>query len=203
MTTLTSRAPPRKADSLRHYCRYERCKSRLPSPVEHPARAFCSKHCRVAFFKKRCIVCEDYAPRTTCSAKKCQSEYRRFKHVFELDRTSRPLPYGDVSRRSQKCPENGPLNPPIIGPEDAPTTLLGGYRFEQAPKLDPALRLTILATERMLTCGGKRKTPSTRPRVAPLRMAAASLKRAPHFPQGEAQKAHNMERELSPQPRKS
>ena len=45
-------------EALRHYCRYQKCRSKLPAPVSNEREAFCSRGCYGAFYRKRCRVCE-------------------------------------------------------------------------------------------------------------------------------------------------
>src|SRR6516225_1953152 len=69
--------------TLRHYCRNPRCRSKLPSPASDPHKAFCTRGCHSSFYLKRCIVCENDKPagstarRIVCRRPKCESKYRQ------------------------------------------------------------------------------------------------------------------------------
>ena len=69
--------------TLRHYCRNPRCRSKLPSPASDPHKAFCTPGCHSSFYLKRCIVCENDKPagstarRKLCRRPKCEGRYRK------------------------------------------------------------------------------------------------------------------------------
>jgi hypothetical protein len=69
--------------TLRHYCRNPRCRSKLPSPASDPRKAFCTAGCHSSFYLKRCIVCENDKPagstarRKLCRRPKCEGRYRK------------------------------------------------------------------------------------------------------------------------------
>src|SRR5215469_8447550 len=69
--------------TLRHYCRNPRCRSKLPSPASDPRKAFCTRGCHSSFYLKRCIVCENDKPagstvrRKLCRRPKCEGRYRK------------------------------------------------------------------------------------------------------------------------------
>src|SRR6516164_8812288 len=69
--------------TLRHYCRNPRCRSKLPSPASDPHKAFCTRGCHSSFYLKRCLVCENDKPagstarRIVCRRPKCESKYRQ------------------------------------------------------------------------------------------------------------------------------
>jgi hypothetical protein len=42
----------------RHHCRSEKCRSKLPEPVQNEHHAFCTKACYDQFYRKRCLACE-------------------------------------------------------------------------------------------------------------------------------------------------
>jgi len=71
------------AQTLRHYCRNPRCRSKLPSPASDPRKAFCTRGCHSSFYLKRCIVCENDKPagstarRKLCQRPKCEGRYRK------------------------------------------------------------------------------------------------------------------------------
>jgi hypothetical protein len=82
---------------LRHYCRFERCRSRLAAPVENTHRAFCTRGCHLSFYRHRCLVCEKDLPkgpanRKICKSVKCRAAYRRLPHVYHFaENVQRPL----------------------------------------------------------------------------------------------------------------
>jgi hypothetical protein len=69
--------------TLRHYCRNPRCRSKLPSPASDPLKAFCTRGCHSSFYLKRCLVCENDKPagstarRKLCRRPKCEGRYRK------------------------------------------------------------------------------------------------------------------------------
>jgi hypothetical protein len=69
--------------TLRHYCRNPRCRSKLPSPASDPHKAFCTRGCHSSFYFKRCLVCENDKPagstvrRKLCRRPKCEGRYRK------------------------------------------------------------------------------------------------------------------------------
>ena len=69
--------------TLRHYCRNPRCRSKLPSPASDPRKAFCTRGCHSSFYLKRCLVCENDKPagstarRKLCRRPKCEGRYRK------------------------------------------------------------------------------------------------------------------------------
>jgi hypothetical protein len=71
------------APQLRHRCRHPKCRSKLPTPVSNPHRAFCTPGCHSSFYLKRCLVCENEKPakstarRKLCRRPKCESRYRQ------------------------------------------------------------------------------------------------------------------------------
>jgi hypothetical protein len=70
------------AETLRHYCRNPRCRSKLKEPVD-AHRAFCTPGCHSSFYLKRCLVCENDKPagstarRKLCRRPKCEARYRK------------------------------------------------------------------------------------------------------------------------------
>jgi hypothetical protein len=70
------------AETLRHYCRNPRCRSKLKEPVD-AHRAFCTPGCHSSFYLKRCLVCENDKPagstarRKLCRRPKCEGRYRK------------------------------------------------------------------------------------------------------------------------------
>jgi hypothetical protein len=67
--------------TLRHYCRNARCRSKLPSPVSNAREAFCTKGCHSSFYRKRCLICECEMHRKTerqliCGKRRCRKALR-------------------------------------------------------------------------------------------------------------------------------
>jgi hypothetical protein len=68
-------------ETLRHYCRNPRCRSKLPSPVSNPREAFCARGCFNSFYLHRCLVCEGPLQRKredqkVCRKAKCRNTWR-------------------------------------------------------------------------------------------------------------------------------
>src|SRR6516165_11286000 len=84
---------------LRHRCRNQRCRSKLPEPVENPHRAFCCRGCFEQFYRTRCLVCETrkhHQRRQLCGYVNCKREKARFPHLFQwaattLAETTKPI----------------------------------------------------------------------------------------------------------------
>jgi hypothetical protein len=85
--------------TLRHYCRNPRCRSKLPSPASDPRKAFCTRGCHSSFYLKRCLVCENDKPagstarRKLCRRPKCEGRYRKNSAHYSFvgaDTTSAP-----------------------------------------------------------------------------------------------------------------
>jgi hypothetical protein len=73
--------------TVRHYCRNERCRTKLPNPVENFHHGFCCKSCYSQFYRLRCVVCEKAIRRRThnkrhCGHVRCRLELRRYPHVY-------------------------------------------------------------------------------------------------------------------------
>ena len=87
----------------RKRCRNPRCRSKLPTPVESPHRAFCTRGCYESFYRTRCRVCERDLRKTG----KRGDENRRYCR-----------PPNRCAREAQKWPEKygfgaRPLLPPV------------------------------------------------------------------------------------------
>jgi hypothetical protein len=69
-------------EDLRHHCRNQQCRAKLPAPVSNAREAFCSRGCHARFFRTRCRVCEDSieqparGTRLICNKAKCKSAWR-------------------------------------------------------------------------------------------------------------------------------
>jgi hypothetical protein len=44
--------------AMRHYCRNQKCRSKLPTPVSNERDAFCARGCHTSFYRAHCRVCE-------------------------------------------------------------------------------------------------------------------------------------------------
>jgi hypothetical protein len=69
------------AAETRHYCRNPKCHSKLPKPVSNERDAFCARGCHSAFYRKRCLVCEEPMERKTENQKLCGK--RRCRNAFK------------------------------------------------------------------------------------------------------------------------
>jgi hypothetical protein len=79
--------------TLRHYCRNQRCRSKLPSPVSNPRDAFCTRGCHSSFYRKRCLICECEMQRKTehqliCGKRRCRNA---LQGRFSLGRYAPPF----------------------------------------------------------------------------------------------------------------
>ena len=94
-----------------HYCRNQRCRSKLPEPVENPHRAFCCRSCFEQFYRTRCLVCEKHKHhqrRQLCGHVNCKREKARFPHLFEWPSTV-PAPIAGTVKVTQEVPILRPL----------------------------------------------------------------------------------------------
>jgi hypothetical protein len=69
---------------LRHFCRYPKCGSKLPAPIENHREAFCARGCHSAFYRHRCLVCEAPLERKAgnqliCGRRRCRSALQGVK----------------------------------------------------------------------------------------------------------------------------
>jgi|SRR6516225_33996 len=85
--------------TLRHYCRNPRCRSKLPSPASDPRKAFCTRGCHSSFYLKRCVVCEAPFTKTranqeVCRKARCRRAFReaneRFRYLILLGQNPHP-----------------------------------------------------------------------------------------------------------------
>jgi len=73
---------------LRHYCRNQRCRLKLPAPIENEHKAFCCRGCFESFYLHRCRVCEKplrdrRGGRLYCRPpNKCAAEAQKWRHVY-------------------------------------------------------------------------------------------------------------------------
>jgi hypothetical protein len=74
------KTPP--PQDVRHYCRFPKCRSKLPQPVPTPRDAFCTRGCYSSFYRGHCLVCERRFERKTerakvCGRRECRAAFRR------------------------------------------------------------------------------------------------------------------------------
>jgi hypothetical protein len=68
-------------ETLRHYCRNPRCRSKLPAPLSNPRDAFCTRGCYTSFYLRRCLACAGPIERKredqkVCRKAKCRNAWR-------------------------------------------------------------------------------------------------------------------------------
>jgi hypothetical protein len=68
--------------AFRHRCRNPNCRAKLSAPVSIERNAFCCRACVDAFYRVRCLVCEQVIDRKTqnqkvCGSRKCRAVLRR------------------------------------------------------------------------------------------------------------------------------
>ena len=143
-------------EELRHHCR--RCRVKLPAPVSHPLDSFCTKGCFGYFFKAKCILCEGTksVAGLACTRPKCQSGLRSKRRYGVLGKyAKRGSAFRDTGRGKSLSGnpikidlsegDRGAVSPAaLIGPADFPVNIIGGHRFEGAPKLPLEVRAEIL-----------------------------------------------------------
>src|SRR6516164_8881259 len=129
--------------TLRHYCRNPRCRSKLPLPASDPHKAFCTRGCHSSFYFKRCLVCENDKPagstarRKLCRRPKCASQYRENRGRYSFMGGS-AISAANGSRNPYKMGiESGPQRRPTLF-ANAPLNILGGgsFRWPNTPRLD-------------------------------------------------------------------
>jgi hypothetical protein len=69
---------------LRKRCRNPKCQMNLPEPVSNPREAFCVAGCYRAFYRSRCLICEEVFERKNeqqkvCGKRKCRSALRQLQ----------------------------------------------------------------------------------------------------------------------------
>ena len=67
--------------ALRYFCRYQKCRMKLPAPVSNEREAFCCTGCHTSFYRHRCLACEQPMTRTTehqivCGKRPCRNALR-------------------------------------------------------------------------------------------------------------------------------
>jgi hypothetical protein len=113
-TTLT-------IDTVRHYCRNPRCRSKLSDPVENAREAFCCRGCYRQFYRSRCLMCERTMDRKTgnqrlCARRKCKNAYRSSGRLGRYFEGSKGVQRKDViqdARNPIKPGTSSPLEPTI------------------------------------------------------------------------------------------
>jgi hypothetical protein len=75
----------------RHYCRYPRCRMKLPEPVTNEREGFCCRGCYDSFYLKRCRICE----------KALGEKYRKLKPKKDGD----PTKFVKVQNSGPTCGE--------------------------------------------------------------------------------------------------
>jgi hypothetical protein len=95
------------SETLRHYCRNPRCRSKLKAPVENVREAFCARGCHTQYYRKRCIACEQPMERKResqqlCKRRKCKSQFAALKAGFSLGRYHPSSHVLDASRNPTK-----------------------------------------------------------------------------------------------------
>jgi hypothetical protein len=103
---------------LRHFCRYERCRCKLPA-LEPFERAFCSNGCVKSFYRFHCVVCQNPMERKTesqrvCGRRKCRQILRsrcRPPWIGQIlgscDNAKREM---DLTPRIAESPLRNPIN---------------------------------------------------------------------------------------------
>jgi hypothetical protein len=110
--------PPQAQNDLRHFCRFPKCRSKLPKPVSSALDAFCTVGCIRGFYRGHCRVCKRGFERKTeraktCGRRECQTAFRRDPIRFSGSR------YGDapvVVNPSKKPIKPGVKIVPLEGP---------------------------------------------------------------------------------------
>jgi hypothetical protein len=108
-------------DTVRHYCRNPRCRSKLPDPVENTREAFCCRGCYRQFYRSRCLMCEAAVERKTgnqrlCDRRKCKNAFRASGWLGRYFEGSRGVGPQDVildARNPIKPGISSPLKPAI------------------------------------------------------------------------------------------
>jgi len=102
------------SETLRHYCRNPRCRSKLKAPVENGREAFCARGCHTQYYRKQCIACEQQMERKResqqlCGRRKCKSQFAALKARFLLGRYHPSSHALDASRNPTKPGTFSPL----------------------------------------------------------------------------------------------
>jgi hypothetical protein len=76
----------------RKRCRNPKCRSKLPAPVSNEREAFCTAGCYRAFYRHRCVICEEEFERKNeaqkvCRKRKCRNALDQLRKAdFALGR---------------------------------------------------------------------------------------------------------------------
>jgi hypothetical protein len=114
--------------TLRHYCRNPKCRSKLRTPVADPREAFCTKGCYTSFYRQRCRVCEEliaqpkHGVRAICNKAKCRDAWaaktglaailtRAATLVAQHPKAPREVPNPRALFRASKPTDHGALSP--------------------------------------------------------------------------------------------
>jgi hypothetical protein len=158
----------------RHYCRNPRCRMKLPAQVDNEHHAFCCTGCYTQFYRFRCSVCEGRLRRKNERQRfgsghaVCRGEYRRFPHVYDYPKRGNgaypvKCTTGLTNPHEIGIESGTQGQPTLIGPTDFPINVVGGFRFQAAPRLDPATRRAVLSIERPLGLTVEQPTPAESP----------------------------------------
>jgi hypothetical protein len=155
-------SPPSQLDppTLRTYCRNPKCRGKLKIPVENERAAFCCRGCYAAFYRRRCLVCDQLFDRKSekrriCNRAKCRYEFRSDRARFlasgypsarnaEFDaRSARKMgvstpPFSGRPWRQVAGPDLGPNFSAAVVP-DGPNCQWKGGMFERLEAQNRAL----------------------------------------------------------------
>ena len=142
---------------LRHYCRNPHCRSKLAEPVSIEAHAFCARGCYDSYFLHRCAVCARRIEREgtcrPCKRSTCRSEFRRNRQRFEGTKWRLATRVAGLSKRASETLILSASKPYdfgdrcLIGPNDPPINILGGYRWPDTPTVEPETLRKITRAE--------------------------------------------------------
>jgi hypothetical protein len=116
-----------------------RCGTKLTRPTSNQRSAFCCKGCFRIFYGKRCLACEEpkeNPSKALCGRRNCTREFNALKRHGMLG-------WYYQARGVQSAFANPiKIGVRIIGPDDVPINLIGGYRWPGAKieLLPPSLR---------------------------------------------------------------
>jgi len=107
--------------SERVKCR--RCGTKLQHPTSNDRSAFCCRGCYRMFYRDRCLICEEPAKAKTCGRRPCRLELEGLRRHQMLGRYHTPTKSPPASANPIK------IGVRLIGPDDVPINLIGGYKF--------------------------------------------------------------------------
>jgi hypothetical protein len=116
-------------ETLRHYCRNARCRSKLPTPVSNPREAFCTRGCYNSFYLHRCLACAGAIERKRADQKVCRKA--KCRNAWRAGLGFGPYARSDVKLASETPDFIDPKTPPkphqawsiVAGPELSPSAL--------------------------------------------------------------------------------